>query len=225
MSPPPDAPQPPLRTTELTIGLADRPLLSVTALRVEAGELLALQSPSGGGKTTLLRTLAGLIDPLDGTVYLQGQTGDKLGWPAFRSRMPLVTQQPVLSSESVAANLARPLSFRAAGGQTLPRQRAAELLDRLGLSAEVLDRPARELSVGQQQRVSLVRALLLRPAVVLLDEPTAALDAAAADRMGELLQHLAEHESLAAVIASHDAGFADRWCHRRIELPRLEEAS
>lgn len=193
------------------------PLLSRIELALAEGERVAVHGPSGCGKTTLLRAICGLDDPTQGTVRLRGQTPAAIGWPAFRRKVTLVQQRPVLVAGSVAANLRRPFTYRSATFP-FPAARARELLDRLGVGAERMDQSAESLSVGQQQRVSLVRALLVAPAVLLLDEPTSALDADAVGAVEGLVREEAEREGRAALIVTHSAEQARRWCDRTLDL-------
>jgi putative ABC transport system ATP-binding protein len=176
-----------------------------------------MYGPSGCGKTTLFRTLCGLIDGAGGGVLLEGQAPEELGWPAFRRRVVLVSQQPGLIDLSVRENLARPFSYRSAS-TPFPEDTAAQWLERLGVPPTRWHEPAGTLSVGQQQRVALVRALLVEPAVLLLDEPTSALDDAAADSVEGLIAELCEARGLAVLTTSHDRARMNAWCSRQVDL-------
>jgi len=192
-------------------------LLEGVDVTAHAGELVGLTGPSGCGKSTLLRAIAGLIDPAGGEVRFQGQAPEEMGWPEYRSRVLLVAQRPVLLDKTVEENLARPFTYRRAA-VIFPRERAESLLERLGLGNGRMGQPARSLSVGQQQRVCLVRALLLRPDVLLLDEPTSALDEEAADAVETLVSEEAATGRLSALIVSHDRAQVTRWCARTVDL-------
>jgi len=194
------------------------PLLRGVSLSLGKGELLALTGPSGCGKTTLLRSVAGIIDPAAGQVTFLGRTPAEHGWPAYRRRVVFVSQQPVMLENTVRENLARPFRYRSAAGASFPEQLARELLDRLGVGGERLDQQARSLSVGQQLRVGFIRALLLEPAVLLLDEPASALDEESAGRLRQQLEREAEERDLAALLVTHDRSEASGWCHRKFDL-------
>ncbi|MGI4792457.1 MAG: ABC transporter ATP-binding protein [Janthinobacterium lividum] len=210
--------QPILQVNALTLGVGGAMLHGGISFALRAGELVAVVGPSGSGKTTLLRTIVGLQPALAGAVTLEGRDGDDWGWPEFRRRVVLVAQKPVLFDMTVEENLRRPFAYHAAR-TPYPEADARRLLNELGVGEERLNQPARQLSVGQQQRIALIRALLLVPPVLCLDEPTSALDPETAARVQELLSHEAAQRGLAALIVTHSPQQARDWCERRIEMP------
>ena len=171
-------------------------------LRVAAGETVALLGPSGSGKSTALNALAGFVRPTSGRVRLAGR--DVTDLPPARRGIGVVLQSYALFPHmTVADNVA--FGLRA---QKTPRNeitsRVAEVLDMVGMSG-YLKRLPRELSGGQQQRVAIARALAIRPAVLLLDEPLAALDAALRQSMLAELQLLKEAlPDTAMLYVTHD---------------------
>jgi tungstate transport system ATP-binding protein len=149
-----------------------RVVLDVDELAVARGEVLALVGPSGSGKSTLLRLLNFLEPPTAGALAFDGRAaGDDLPL-SERRRVTAVFQRPALLRRSVAANIGYGLGLR---GAKLPPQELAAWLDRLGL-AHLARQSAPRLSAGEAQRVAMARALVVRPDVLLLDEPTANLD-------------------------------------------------
>lgn len=171
------------------------------------GQTTFLVGPSGSGKTTLLSILSGTLSPTSGSVEVLGErlerlSGDQL--VRFRRRnIGFVFQQyNLVSTLSAAENAAIPLL---ADGQNWGRatSRARELLDSVGLS-DHLDKLPRQLSGGQQQRVAIARALVHSPALIVCDEPTAALDAAAGRRVMELLTGAAARPDSAVLVVTHD---------------------
>lgn len=200
---------------ELAAGPRGRALLRGISFTLGPRERVALGGPSGIGKTTVLRAIALLDDPIEGELSLDGQTPEALGVVRWRRRVVLVSQRAVFFGGTVAEELARPFTY-AASDAPLDRERARGMLAALEL-ASAWERPAAELSEGERQRVALVRALLLRPSVLLLDEPTSALDPASTEKVEALL---AESEA-AIVLVSHAASQRERLGARAIELAAL----
>jgi putative ABC transport system ATP-binding protein len=199
-----------------------RILLRGLSFDLQAGEIVALVGPSGTGKTTLLRSLAGLIDPAGGSIALSGQEPAAIGWPAYRRRVSYLAQRSVVSDDSVELNLAQPFTFVSAAGRKFESERADEMLVRLGLHG-ALARPARKLSEGEKQRVCLVRTLLVGPDVLLLDEPTSSLDPDATERVETLLRDAAK-AGAALLIVTHQRQQVERLSSRSIDLELLTAA-
>ena len=200
---------------DLTIVAGVRTLLRGVNFSLQPGELVALRGPSGYGKTTLMRALCALDDCAAGEISLEGRVPHEWGYPEFRRRVILVEQRPVLFEASVETNLRRPFAYRTAP-HAFDENRARELMARLRLSEVAFDFAARKLSQGQQQRLAIVRALLLAPRVLLLDEPSSALDADSMQCVEELIRAEAQ-KGLAALIVTHDAAQAARWASRVLD--------
>jgi ABC-type sulfate/molybdate transport systems ATPase subunit len=162
-----------LTVTDVRHCRGGREVLRVDHLEIAAGERIGLLGLNGAGKTTLLRLLAGIEQPTVGEVRVDGAALSR-GAAALRRRLAYAPQRPVLLSTSVRHNVELPLRYRRA-----PRDRrravAAAALSRLGVE-HLAERPARTLSGGEAQRVSLARALACAPDALLLDEPAAGLD-------------------------------------------------
>jgi putative ABC transport system ATP-binding protein len=184
-------------------------------IAIRGGELTLIMGPSGSGKTTLISILAGLLRPTAGDIELCGQPISRFADGAVaevrRRSLGFVFQTSNLFAALTALdNVAEPLCMH---GLSLAeaRHRAAEVLDAVGLGERLGHRPG-ELSGGQKQRVAIARAIAARPAMVIGDEPTAALDKTASlDVMGLLRRHVAADRSV--LIVTHDhrlESFADR---------------
>lgn len=170
-------------------------------LEVGGGELIVLLGPSGCGKTTLLKIIAGLLDPIDGDLLF----GDRVftGVPAERREAAMVFQKPLLFPYlTVEENVAFGLKMRKIAGDESAR-RVAEALEMVQLDG-FGERKPRELSGGQEQRVSLARALVTRPRVLLLDEPFSALDVGLRGEMRSLVRQIQRRLQITTVFVTHD---------------------
>lgn len=153
------------------------PLLQKISLTLEKGGFYWLRGPSGGGKSTFLRLLCRLLEPTGGSISFGGEPVTALDPPRLRRQMVYLQQIPVLLPASVRENLLLPFSFKINREPPLPPDEVLSAkLHELLLDDVSLEAPAAALSVGQKQRLCLLRAMLLSPPVLLLDEPLAALD-------------------------------------------------
>ncbi len=165
------------------------------------GQLTALLGPSGGGKSTLLRIIAGLEDADTGSVAIEGR--DATGVPARKRNVGFVFQHyAAFKHMTVAKNVAFGLEIRKAPKPEI-QARVKELLELVHLQ-QFADRLPAQLSGGQRQRMALARALAVRPAVLLLDEPFGALDAKVRKELREWLRHLHEEIPVTTVFVTHD---------------------
>jgi len=187
-----------------------RRVLDVDRLTIERGEALALVGPSGAGKSTLLRLLNFLERPSGGALAFDGQPAPDDLPLAQRRRVTAVFQRPALLRRSVAANVGYGLQLR---GQKLPPDETTAWLERLGL-AHLARQSAPRLSAGEAQRVALARALVLRPDVLLLDEPTANLDPYNIGLIERLVSEARAETGLTIVWVTHDIFQARRVADR-----------
>jgi UDP-glucose/iron transport system ATP-binding protein len=183
--------------------------LDGVSLRVDDGELVGVVGPSGSGKSTLLRLLNRLVDPDEGSVRFHGTDVRELDPLELRRRVGLVPQLPAPVPGTVADNVAFGPRLRGEEVDPEPPLRLA------GLDPSFAERDASRLSVGEQQRVMLARALALEPEVLLLDEPTASLDSAATGAVEEALRGL---RGVSLVLVTHDRGQAERLAERTMKL-------
>ncbi len=214
-----------IQIDHLTFAYNDEPVLRDLSLTVARGDALLIRGASGCGKSTLLRVLARLEAPRSGSIRLDGIDVADIPSPAYRRRVAYLQQLPVMLEGSIRENLLLPFRYGAdsAPGDDVLRAQLAEV----ELHDAELDAPATELSVGQQQRVALLRLLLMKPDVLLLDEPTASLDAASASLLMQLVnRQLHQHSHTMLIVSHQELSLRDRSLrHLRMEAGRLEEAA
>ena len=199
------------RLENVTYTRAGRRVLSDLNLALADGTT-ALVGPSGAGKSTFLRLLNRLADPDSGTITYRGRDARDYDVLDLRRQVALVPQLPALLPGTVAENVT--YGARLAGSTC----DVAVQLALAGLDATFADRTALQLSVGEQQRVMLARALALNPSVLLLDEPTAALDQQTRDAVERMLNSLRERLSASLIIVTHDPAQARRLSDRIVAV-------
>jgi putative ABC transport system ATP-binding protein len=201
-------------------GRADRAALDGIGLQVAAGEAVAIMGPSGSGKSTLLNLVAGLDRPTRGAVIVGGKRIDRLseaGVARFRRQQIGMIFQffNLLDDLTVLDNVLLPAQL-AGMRRDAARARAGELLAALRISAHEHAYPAR-LSGGERQRVAIARALVNRPALLLADEPTGALDTEAGERIGEVLLDI-NRAGQTLLLVTHNPQLAARYASRTVQL-------
>ncbi|MGF1594481.1 MAG: ABC transporter ATP-binding protein [Kiloniellaceae bacterium] len=193
----------PVALQGLQLAVGGKTLIDDLSLELAPGSRSIVMGPNGAGKSLFLRLVAGLIAPTGGQVTFAGRPPDAA---TFR-RIAVVFQRPVVLRRSVAANLRHALATY--GVPRRDRTRRVEELLALGQLEDLADRPARVLSGGEQQRLSMVRALAAEPDLLLLDEPTASLDPQATATI-EALVGQAAAAGVKIVMVTHDRGQALR---------------
>ena len=195
----------------LTQSYNGRVVLHVDHLEIYEGEILGLVGPSGAGKSTLLRHLNFLEEPVEGYLTYREARFNGVQPPlALRRTVTTVFQKPVLLNRTVAANVAYGLKLR---GQNGRQHRVINALERVGL-ADLADVSARTLSGGEAQRVALARALVIRPDVLLLDEPTANLDPYNIKLIEQIVTEVNRESNTTVVLVTHNIFQARRLAHR-----------
>ena len=197
----------------LAVRLGGRPVLREVDLSVERGELVGLIGPNGAGKTTLLRALLGLLRPAAGRVRVEGERvrpgRTPIGYVPQRQEFawdfPISVEDVVMSGRTGELGLLRRPGVA-------DWQAVDEALERVRI-ADLRERPVGELSGGERQRVAVARALALRPAVLLLDEPFTGLDMPTQELLSELFASLAR-EGRAVLMTTHDLAAAIYGCDR-----------
>lgn len=193
-------------------------VIYVPELELERGEALVLDGPSGSGKTTILHMLSGLLTADSGSIRFAGQEVSAMS-PAQRAQwrtenVGYVLQKLNLLQElTIEENILLPLCWQQNSDFEAAQTRMGALLKRVDLAGREGLRPA-QLSIGEQQRVAVVRALLLRPALVLADEPTASLDKTNGERVLSLLQELCRENQACLLLSTHDEAIKQRFSKR-----------
>jgi cell division transport system ATP-binding protein len=195
--------------------------LKGVSFSVEAGEFAFVAGHSGAGKSTLLKLIPAIERPSGGVVLVNGQNVGALkraALPYLRRNLGLVFQdQKLLYDRSVYDNVMLPLSFSELGGREAAR-RARAALEKVGLLAREKANPV-QLSGGEQQRLAIARAVVNRPAVLIADEPTANLDAAAAAAILEIFADF-NRVGVTVLVATHDEALIQRFARRVLRLAK-----
>ncbi|CAN5373370.1 ABC transporter ATP-binding protein [soil metagenome] len=203
-----------IETRGLRVAFGEKEVLRGIDLSVEAGERLAVMGSSGGGKTTLLRAISGLVPASSGSVTVDGIDVERHPEEA-RARMGMVFQQAALFDymnvrDNVLFGVRRVRDLK---GEELESE-VAEALKRVGLDEENAVKMPSELSGGMRKRVGMARAIALRPKVMLYDEPTTGLDPVATYAIDVLMHELSLDEHMTSLIVSHDVTSVMRVANR-----------
>jgi ABC-type methionine transport system ATPase subunit len=201
-----------VRISDLRYAAGEVEILKGVNAGVPESEITAVIGPSGAGKSTLLRAINRLIEPTAGEVYLDGMPTSEMDPLVLRRWVGMVFQLPALFGATVEEAV---LYGARLAGRSVD---AIRLLEMAGLDASYKDRDPQALSVGQQQRVSIARALALEPEVLLMDEPTSALDEAARRKVEELIRELNARLGLTIVLVSHALDQVERVADRVVLL-------
>jgi tungstate transport system ATP-binding protein len=191
-----------LALQEILIRYGEAPILHVSYLTVHSREVLAVIGPNGAGKSALLRVMGLLEAPTKGKVTFYGHEVVRRNALPLRRRMATVFQDPLLLNTSVYENATLGLALRGMDRRSMERQ-VQPWLERLGI-AHLARRPARSLSGGEAQRTSLVRALVLDPELLLLDEPFSALDPPTREGLLLDLETILRETGITTVFVTHD---------------------
>ena len=186
--------------------------LQINALDIPRGETLAVVGPNGAGKSTLLLVLAKLIRPAGGQIYFNGMPFSKLNELEYRRKISFVFQDPLLLDMSVEENVALGLKFRGLPKEDI-QTRVKQWMKQLGIEA-LAKRRAGQISGGEAQRISLARAFVLEPELLLLDEPFSALDPPTRANLLDELSALLVRDHRTAIFVTHNLNEAAKLSQR-----------
>ena len=216
--PMPSSKKPLISAQELCYQVDNKKLLDNVSFELYAGDKVVLLGRSGSGKSLLLKALADLLPLADGgAVSVRGVPMRKIAPTDYRSWVSLIHQAPMLIDDTVAANLALPMSFAHHCGCTFDRQWHIERLAQLGKHSDFMDKQAKDLSGGERQIVSFLRTLQLDPRILLIDEATSALDSDSATALIDLV--LEWHDD------QHDHDKALIWVTHTVEQSTMLDAT
>jgi putative ABC transport system ATP-binding protein len=193
------------------------PLFEHVSATIEPGAFVLIEGPSGSGKSSLLRLLNRLQEPTTGAVLVDDEPIAAADVPRFRRSVAYLQQSPVMLDGDIQRNLLFPFAFATANGAPQPSSDTLQHeLERFLLDVNLAD-DATKLSVGQKQRLALIRALLLQPRILLCDEPTSALDRESGRIVQEELERQNQQHRRTVVVVTH-ADFQPRVPARRFRL-------
>ena len=190
-----------LSVQHLVVKRGKRVTLHDISLSLQPGKTLAVVGESGAGKSTLIAAILGLLKPTSGNITWDGAA-------TRTARAALVMQEPRAAFNPVLSLRRSVMEPIVAQGITLPEGRLERLCAELELPLELLDRRPDQVSIGQAQRIGILRALIASPPLVLFDEPLSALDAVTQKHTARLISDLQAEEGFAALIVTHDLGYA-----------------
>jgi tungstate transport system ATP-binding protein len=201
-----------IQIRDLQIQRNKRDVLHIDSLDITRGETLTVVGPNGAGKSTLLPSIASLLKPARGQILFNGKPLTQWNELEYRRRIAFVFQSPLLLDMTVEQNIGLGLKFRSVSKDEI-RLQVRRWLEAMGIES-LSKRRAGELSGGEAQRVSLARAFVLGPELLLLDEPFAALDPPTRLKLLEDLSALLKKDRLAAVFVTHNLNEASKLSHR-----------
>jgi putative ABC transport system ATP-binding protein len=189
------------------------------SFRLTEGECVGLVAPSGAGKTLLMRNLA-MLDPVqEGRIFFEGKSPRDWSLPIYRTRVLYLPQKAAAFDGTVRDNLKRVFALKVYRDRTFNQNQIETWLGKLGRNADFLNLQAARLSGGEAQLLALLRALQLKPQVLLLDEPTASLDASTIKQVEGLLYDWLKQPGRACLLTSHNTEQIQRITSRQLLLP------
>lgn len=202
-----------IRFDQATVKVRDKTILADINFTLRAGEKAVLCGKSGSGKSTVLKTLLGLMTLTGGMVYFLEKPLDSITMPAIRSYTAYIGQEPILGADSVRDALLLPFQFKAHRDHKPTEAQLQTVLEQLHLPLDILNQQSNRISGGEKQRIALARGLLLGKSLYLLDEVTSALDPESKQAVFEVFAK----PELTVLSVAHDPDWIER-CDKVLEL-------
>lgn len=176
-------------------------ILEHVTFAIKKGERVTITGPSGGGKSTLLKIIASMLSPTEGRVIYNGKNLDEINPIDYRKKVSYFFQNATLFDQTVRDNLSFPFEIR---DEAFNETKSVSMLERVKLNKAYLNKEVKDLSGGEKQRVALVRNLLYKPEIILLDEVTSSLDAENKEIIYSILDELNSEEGITILSVTHD---------------------
>lgn len=198
--------------------IEDRTLWQGIDFSLDFGDVLALRGPSGSGKTVMLRTLAGLEPIQSGQIIYKSKLQSAYDMPVYRSQIIYLQQRPSFAVKTVLESLQKAFELKVHQSKKYNPQIVAKYLASLGRDNNFLEKEVANLSGGEEQIVALIRALILEPQIILLDEATASLDQETSQKVEQLILAWLKLKKRTAIWVSHDQKQSERIANKEFSL-------
>lgn len=190
-----------LEVRNVSFSVDQENILNGINFSIEKGERVTVTGPSGGGKSTLLKIIASMLTPTKGSISYQGKDVADIDPIDYRKKVSYFFQNATLFDQTVRDNLSFPYEIR---DEEFNETKSVTMLERVKLNRAYLDKAVKDLSGGEKQRVALVRNLLYKPEIILLDEVTSSLDAENKEIIYTILDELNEQDNMTILSVTHD---------------------
>ena len=196
-------------------GVKFKDVLDINELQFPANEITCIVGPSGGGKTTLLKLLNNLVSVDQGQVLYQEQNVEEWDPVELRQKVIMISQQPVTFTDTIAEELE--IGFKMTCSEVPQKEKLITMMQQMQLNKD-LATPVEVLSGGEKQRLALARSLVLNPEVLLLDEPSSALDQDTEEKVIQQLAHYAHHNDVTLIMVTHSLNIAQEFGDNIVEI-------